>query len=412
MSSNTTIYPELYRVKQQLEKRCISDVKTEVYKELDKLNIGDKVQNKTIGVTAGSRGICNIDKIVKSIVDYVKEHGGKPFIIPAMGSHGGATAEGQTEVLHGYGITEESMGCPIKSSMETVELGTTENGAPVYFDKTAYESDGVIVCNRVKPHTDFSADNESGIVKMIAIGLGKEKGCSAMHAFGLAKTIPLSAKVSLKKAPILCGLGIVENSCDETYLIEGVEPEDFIEADARLLKLSKELVPHLPDDDIDLLIVKEIGKMYSGTGMDTKVIGRIRVRGEIEPEKPDIKMLVALRMNEHSYGNALGIGLADITTKSLVDQIDQKSMYSNLIATTFLERGKIPVYFDTEKESIENAMNVLSRQGAVKRMIIVENTLNIETLIVSKDIYEAHKDRLEILEKVEMGFDKDEKLAI
>ena len=152
--------------------------------------------------------------------------------------------------------------------------------------------------------------------------------------------------------------------------------------------------------------------MYSGTGMDTKVIGRIRVRGELEPEKPDIKLLVALRMNEHSYGNALGIGLADITTKSLVEQIDQKSMYSNLIATTFLERGKIPVYFDTEKESIENAMNVLSRQGDVKRMIIVENTLNIETLIVSKDIYEAHKDRLELLEKVEMSFDKDEKLTI
>ena len=405
-------YPKLYRVRQHLEKHCIVDVRTEVYKQMDKIGISDGLKGKRIAITAGSRGICNIDSIIKSLVDYVWEHGGKPFIVPAMGSHGGATAEGQTEVLKGYGITEETMGCPIRSSMETVYLGETENGAPVYFDKIAYESDGVIVCNRVKPHTDFSADNESGIVKMIAIGLGKEKGCSSMHAHGLAKTIPLSAKISLEKAPILCGLAIVENSCDQTYLLEGIKRENFIEEDARLLKLSKELVPHLPDNDIDLLIVKEIGKIYSGTGMDTKVIGRIKVRGEKEPDGPDVKMLVALRMNEHSYGNALGIGLADITTKALVDKIDRQSMYSNLIATTFLERGKIPVYFDTEKESIEKAMTVLMRQGDVKRIIIVDNTLQIETMIVSEEIYKAHEDRLERLEDVHMIFDAGGRLSI
>ncbi len=407
-----TEYPKLCRVRQHLEKRCIGDVRSEVYKQMKRIGISDRLKGKNIAITAGSRGICNIDSIIKSLVDYVWEHGGKPFIVPAMGSHGGATAEGQIEVLKGYGITEETMGCPIRSSMETVYLGETENNAPVYFDKIAYESDGVIVCNRVKPHTDFSADNESGIVKMIAIGLGKEKGCSSMHAHGLAKTIPLSAKISLEKAPILCGIAIVENSCDQTYLIEGVEKDNFIKEDARLLRLSKELVPHLPDNDIDLLVVKEIGKMYSGTGMDTKVIGRIKVRGEKEPENPDVKLLVALRMNEHSYGNALGIGLADITTKALVDKIDRKSMYSNLIATTFLERGKIPIYFDTEKESIENAMTVLKRQGEVRRIIIVENTLQIETMIVSEDIYESHKDKLELIEEVHMGFDSDGRLII
>ena len=399
-----TVYPVLYRVRQHMEEREIADIPAEVTKELDSLDLKPRMEGMRIAVTAGSRGIHNIDIIIKSVVDYVKRAGGYPFIVPAMGSHGGATAEGQREVIKGYGIDEETMGCPVLSSMEVVQLGTIANGAPVYFDKNAYESDGIIVVNRVKPHTDFSAPNESGIVKMLAIGLGKEKGCSQMHAHGLAKSIPASAAVSLEQAPILCGLGIVENSRDKTFLLKAVRREDFLEEDARLLKLSYSLVPHLPVDELDLLVVKEIGKIFSGTGMDTKTIGRIRVRGEKEPEKPDIHGIVALRMNEHSYGNALGIGLADITTKALVDQIDRQSMYSNLIPTTFLERGKIPAHFDTEEDAMDVAMRLYGH-GAETSLIIAENTLEIEKLLVSKKVLEMAPELEVIEEAIPVSFD-------
>jgi hypothetical protein len=399
-----TVYPVLYRVRQHMEEREIADIPAEVTKELDSLDLKPRMEGMRIAVTAGSRGIHNIDIIVKSVVDYVKRAGGYPFIVPAMGSHGGATAEGQREVIKGYGIDEETMGCPVLSSMEVVQLGTIANGAPVYFDKNAYESDGIIVVNRVKPHTDFSAPNESGIVKMLAIGLGKEKGCSQMHAHGLAKSIPASAAVSLEQAPILCGLGIVENSRDKTFLLKAVRREDFLKEDARLLKLSYSLVPHLPVDELDLLVVKEIGKIFSGTGMDTKTIGRIRVRGEKEPEKPDIHGIVALRMNEHSYGNALGIGLADITTKALVDQIDRQSMYSNLIPTTFLERGKIPAHFDTEEDAMDVAMRLYGH-GAETSLIIAENTLEIEKLLVSKKVLEMAPELEVIEEAIPVSFD-------
>lgn len=388
--------PHLIRVRQHFPTDCISDIPAAVRQELDKLTLDDKLRDKQIAITAGSRGIANIATIIRSIADYVKAKGGHPFIVPAMGSHGGATAQGQIDVLKGYGITEETMDCPIRSSMETVYLGETENGAPVYFDKNAYESDGIIVCNRVKPHTDFSAPNESGIVKMIAIGLGKKDGCSAMHAHGLAQSIAQSCKVSLQKAPILCGLAIVENSNDQTYLLQGVPVETYIETDAKLQLLARSLVPHLPGSQYDLVVVKEIGKIYSGTGMDTKVIGRIRVRGVEEPESPDIHMLVALRMNEHSYGNALGIGLADITTKGLVSKIDRESMYSNLIPTTYLERGKIPVYFDTEEEAISQAY-ALANPGPDGRIAIIENTLHVQELLVSAQIVKENPE-LEVLE--------------
>lgn len=405
MNSQEFKFPKMYRVRQVVNTDKLTDIPAAVRAELDKLAMEDKIRDKNIAITAGSRGISNIAQIVRCIVDYVYEKGGHPFVVPAMGSHGGATAEGQREVLKHYGIDEDTMGCPIKSSMETVCLGQISNGAPVYFDKNAYESDGIIVCNRVKPHTDFTAVNESGVVKMIAIGLGKERGASSMHSHGLAQSIPLSCKVSLEKAPILCGLGLIENSREETCIIRGIPKERFIEEDAEMLKLAKQLVPHLPTDYLDLLVVKEIGKIYSGTGMDTKVIGRIRIRGVDEVEKPDIRVIVALRMNENSYGNALGIGLADITTKALVEQIDRKSMYSNLLPTTYLERGKIPVYLDTEKESMLEGMHACGA-GGCHRIAIIENTLHINTLLVSKEVLEDAGDSVEVLEEVELQFDE------
>lgn len=400
-------FPEFLRVRQVLATPTLMDIPAAVAAELDSLRL--PLAGRRIAVTAGSRGIANIAQITRCIVDYVKTHGGMPFIVPAMGSHGGATAEGQREVLRHYGISEETMDCPVEATMETVLLGRTETGAPVHFDKAAYESDGIIVCNRVKPHTDFVAPNESGVVKMVAIGLGNETGCTAIHAQGLAESIPLSCKLSLEKAPILCGLGIVENSRDETCLIRAIPKERFLETDAELQILARKLAPSLPTDKLDLLVVKEIGKIYSGTGMDTKVIGRIRIDGVAEPERPRIRYIAALRMNEHSYGNALGIGLADITTKAMVEQIDRKATYSNLLPTTYLERGKIPVWFDTEQEALETALRLCG--GGERGIAVIENTLHMETLLVSRAVYEAERDHLEVLEEhVELRFDEEGRL--
>ncbi len=403
--------PALFKVRQKLTSGEIKNIPGAIGEELDKLKIKDKLSEKHIAITAGSRGIANIPLIIRSIVDYVKAAGGNPFIVPAMGSHGGATASGQTRVLKQYGIDEDSMGCPVLSSMETVCLGKASNGAPVYFDKTAFNADGIIVCNRVKPHTDFIADNESGLVKMMAIGLGKEKGCSSMHAHGLAASLPLSCALALTKAPVLCGLAIIEDSRDQTYLIKGVAKENFLEEDAKLLKTAKSLVPSLPVAALDMLVVKEIGKIYSGTGMDTKVIGRIRVRGVPEPVRPDIRFIVALRLNNHSYGNALGIGLADITTQALVEQIDRKAMYSNLLATTYLERGKLPIYFPTEKESIETAYS-LCGQMANPKIIVIENTLHLENMLVTEEVIKENP-QLEVLARdLSFAFDSGGKLNI
>lgn len=401
-------YPKMALIRQKLSREKLEDISGETRKQLISLDIQKKLSGGArIALTAGSRGISNIAEIIRAAADYVKECGGRPFVVPAMGSHGGATARGQEEVLAHYGITEKTMGCPICSGMEVVELGKTAAGAPVYFDRIAYESDGIIVINRIKPHTDFIAANESGVVKMVAIGLGNEKGCSAMHAYGLAQCIPQSCRVSLEKAPVLGGLGIVENSRDETWKLQGIKPEDFLEEDARLLALAKGQVPHLPMDRLDLLIVKEIGKMFSGTGMDTKVIGRIKVNGVPEPQKPQVEKLVVLRLNPDSYGNALGIGLADITTKELVEAIDYDSMKANLIATTYLERGKLPVWFDTEKEAVDTGFktlgNVCPREA---RVAVVENTLHLEKMWVSQKVLEELQD-VEVLESgKELVFDE------
>lgn len=403
-------YPKMYRIRQHLNSEKISDIKESVWKELDGIGIRNKiVKDSEIAVCAGSRGINNIDKIVKAAVDYVFDCGAKPFIVPAMGSHGGATAEGQIEVLHKYGIDEQTMGCEVRSDMEPVLLGEAENGAPVYFDKNAYGADGIIVVNRVKPHTDFLAKNESGVVKMCAVGLGKEKGATAMHGYNLAETIPLSFKVSLEKAPYLAGLAIIENSIDETYIIKAMKPENFIEEEAELLKIAQNQVPHFPVDELDVLIVKEMGKMFSGTGVDTKVVGRIMVKGVPEPEAPKINKLAILRLSPNSYGNAVGIGLADLTTKKLVDSIDYEAMYINLVPTTYLERGKVPPHFATEEETVGVAFKTLGKTSPESAKVIVcENTLHISTLLVSEAVYDEIKDRVDLLEEdVPWTFDEN-----
>ena len=403
-------------VSQKFNTFKIEDVRDEVFRELDRLNAKDLITpNMKIAITAGSRGISNIPIIMKAICDYIKDAGADPFIVPSMGSHGGATAEGQRHVLTELGITEESMGCPILSSMDVVKLGETDRKVPVYMDKNAYSADGIVVVNRIKPHTDFNSDTESGLLKMIAVGLGNAKGCATMHSYGLRTSIPAAAKVSMKAVNIMFGLGIVENSKDETYKLKALLPEDFEREEKELLKEAKEIVPKLPTDFLDLLIVKEMGKMISGTGMDTKVIGRIRILGEVEPEKPVIKKLVILNLSEASYGNALGVGLADITTKKLVESIDFEATYANTISTTFLERGKIPITMSTDKEAIQIGLNTVGELDAeTVKVGIIENTLDLQRLYLSdavlKDIDES---KIEVLKRdIKFLFDEDGNLII
>lgn len=407
---------KLNLIKQRFNTSKIEDVRREVYKELDNLNAKDLITPKMkIAITAGSRGISNIHIIIRAIRDYIKESGGEPFIVPSMGSHGGATAEGQRSVLTKLGITEESMECPILSSMDVVKVGETDRNVPVYIDKYAYSADGIVVVNRIKPHTDFDSDTESGLLKMIAVGLGNAKGCSTMHSYGLRTSIPAAAKISMKAVNIMFGLGIVENSRDETYKLKGLLPEDFEKEEKNLLIEAKENVPKLPTDYLDLLIVKEMGKMISGTGMDTKVIGRIKILGELEPKKPVINKLVILNLSEASYGNALGVGLADITTKKLVKSIDFEATYANTISTTFLERAKIPIIMPTDKEAIQTGLNTIGELNAeTVKVGIIENTLDLQRLYLSdgalKDLDES---KVEILERdIKFLFDEEGNLII
>lgn len=403
-------------VKQKFNTSKIDDVRKEVFNEFDKLNVKKLIiPDMKIAVTVGSRGISNISIITRAVCDYLKESGAEPFIVPAMGSHGGATAEGQEAVLHHLGVTEDSMGCPIKSSMEVVQIGITESNVPVYFDKNAYAADGVVVVNRIKPHTDFAADIESGLTKMIAVGLGNQAGCSTMHSYGLSRSIPESARVSIGKVNIMFGLGIVENSKDETYKLKALYAKDFEEEEKVLLAEAKETVPKLPTDILDVLVIEEMGKMISGTGMDTKVLGRIKIMGETEPLKPAIKKVAVLRLASNSYGNALGIGLADVTTKSLVDSIDIDATYENIISTTFLERGKIPLTMSNDEQAISVAVSTVGdiNEKTIK-MAIIKNTLDLQEVYLSeaalKDIDES---RVEIIKRnIILSFDENGNLKL
>jgi hypothetical protein len=404
-------FPKVYKIKQKFNTDKIENIEEEIRSQFDKIRVQDIVKpDMRVAVTAGSRGIANIQRILRTVCEYLKSLGAHPFIVPSMGSHGGATAAGQVKVLEKLGITEESIGVPILSSMDVVELGETSKGVKVYMDKIAYNSDGIVVVNRVKPHTDFSGEIESGLLKMIAVGLGKDKGCSAMHAGGLADTIPEAAKMALEKAPILFGLAILENSNDETYKLKALLPMDFEREEKLLLKEAKSLVPKLPVDELDILVVQKMGKNYSGTGMDTKVIGRVRVFGEREPEVPRINKIVVLDLDEKSYGNALGVGLADIITRRLYEKIDFNVTYANTIPTTYLERAKIPIVISDDREAILTALKTIGNVPIKEvKLAIIKNTLHLDELYMTKAAINAIRDKsaVEIIkEDVELTFDE------
>ena len=408
-------FPKVAKIRQKFEVESITDVSKVIEEQFQAVEANQKIKpGMEIAITVGSRGIANIDRIVKAIADEIKKREATPFIIPAMGSHGGATAEGQVEVLEGLNVTEETTGCEIRSSMEVVEIGETSAGIPVYIDKHAYHADGIIVMNRVKPHTDFKKDIESGVLKMASIGMGKHKQALALHTYGIKgirDMMPEVGKVAIANSNTLYGIAVVENALEETAIIEVMEPEQIQDRERKLLRRAFELMPSLPIDQIDILVVDEIGKNYSGTGMDTNIIGRIRVLGVEEPEKPSIKYLIASNLSEASHGNALGIGLADLTTKRLFEKIDMKAMNENVITSTFLDRAKIPIVLDSDREALTAALRATwGVKDEETRFVRIPNTLHIGEMIVSEVLYHELKDQsnIDVIEEpTEMQFDED-----
>ena len=354
-------------------------------------------QGAKIAISVGSRGIANIRQIVRTVVHCVKEMGGEPFIVPAMGSHGGATAEGQANVLESYGITEAYTGAPIRSSMEVVELPQDELKNRVFMDKNAYNADGTIVINRIKVHTAFHGDVESGLMKMCVIGLGKHRGALEIHSYGakgLRELIPPTARQILKHGNIILGLAIAENAYEETAIIKAVLPDNFEREEITMLEWVRAHMPKLPVEQLDVLIVDEFGKHISGTGMDINIIGRMKIVTEPEPESPNITSIVLLDLSEQSHGNANGMGLADIITRKFFEKIDFHATYENIITTGFLERGKMPVVADTKQKAIEYALKPCGIADPEQAKIIhIKNTLILDELWVSPGIVEEIKER-------------------
>jgi len=379
--------PRIVRVKQKYVTTEITDIAQAVRVQMEKPGIGDAVKpGMRIAVTVGSRGVAKIDEITAAIVAELKKRGASPFVVPAMGSHGGATAEGQIKVLESLHVTEETVGCPIISSMEVVELGRLENGLPVYMDKNAYEADGIVVAHRVKPHTSFSGLSESGVVKMVTIGLGKQKGAASCHAYGfgeMAKNIVAMATISIARSKILFGMGIVENPYDKPMKFEAALPKQIIELDQKLLIEAKANMPRIMFDPMDVLIVDRIGKEITGMGMDPNIIGRFTT--PYISGGPNVSKLVVFDLTDETKGNAAGIGLADFTTRRLVNRIDFEKMYANSITSTVSLPSKLPMIMETEEEAVMAAIKTSNAKDLAKlRLVRIQDTLHIEEFWISE----------------------------
>lgn len=353
--------PRMYRVRQILSRQRVADIPAAVRAAMAGARLPIR-RGDTVAVGAGSRGIANIAVVVRAAVAYLQELGAVPFVFPAMGSHGGATPEGQLEILAHYGITEASMGCPLRATMEVVQVGEAL-GLPVWCDKIAAGADWIGVINRIKPHTDFKGQIESGLLKMLAIGLGKHQGAKQYHRavldHGFEQVITSVGRAMLAEARIGFGLGIVENGYEETAAIEAFNAAELEAGERRLLKDARSWMARLPFSPIDVLVIEEIGKNISGAGMDTNVIGRTFHPRESFPKDPQILWIVALDLTEESGGNATGIGSANFTTRQLADKIDWKKTAINVLTSGAPNAGMLPLTCASDREAVENALSCI-----------------------------------------------------
>lgn len=410
-----TFVPKMFRVRQVFPRPRIdpADIPGIIDGLLSEEKFASRVKpGMRIAITAGSRGIANSALTTKCIADFCKKQGAHPFVVPAMGSHGGATAEGQREILAGYGIVEEYVGCPIVSSMEVKKVGTNEAGIDVYIDRHAAEADGIILGCRIKPHTAFRGPYESGLMKMMAIGLGKQAGAQQCHEAGfknMARNVPMWGRCILKNAPILFGVPTLENAFDETCKIVAVAAEDIEAQEPELLKEAFTYMPRIWVDRCDVLIVDQIGKNFSGDGMDPNITGTFctpYATGGIDAQR-----VAVLDLSPETHGNAIGLGYASATTQRVFDQLDLASMYPNAITCTVLGGVRIPIVMESDRECIQcciQTCNEIDKQNP--RLVRIPNSLHLEHILLSEAYYEEAKANPHLViegEPEPMPFDED-----
>ena len=414
---------EMRLIRQTFKIQELDNIEEKIQEEIKKINICQKIKpGMKIGITAGSRGINRIHEVISIISNEVKKYGGSPIVIASMGSHGGATKQGQLEILRHYGIIEENIGAPIIATDKSFVIGYLKNGLPVYVNDLVKSLDGILVVNRIKVHTSFKAPIESGLSKMTAIGLGHHKGASLIHSLGienLHRNIIRFSNRILKELPIIGGIGLLENSYDQILEISAANPENFQDIDRELLIKSKKVLPRLPVNNIDLLIIKEIGKNISGTGMDSNIVGGIPMvanKGGDNLIIPQIKEILVFDLSAESNGNAHGIGWATAITKKLYNKIDFKSTYINSITSGFLWKSRIPMVFPTEKDAITTCLKVLGDfRKQELRIVIIKNTLDLEKMFVSKIVWKNLQNNKNVFSEdynYRLNFNKKGKLEL
>lgn len=390
----TVALPSLRRVRlRQPHRDALPDLPGAVWAQLDAAaGLTGLPEGASVAVAVGSRGIAGIDSVARAAVDWLKARGLAPFIVPGMGSHGGGTAEGQAKVLAALGVSEGTMGCPIRATMETVTYGTIEGGFPCHFDANAATADAVLAINRVKAHTSFPRPIESGLTKMLAVGLGKAEGARRVHRLGprgYTEVLPRLARRVIERAPVRAGLAIVENASKQVVHVEAVAPQDFAAADQRLLAEAKALAPRLPFAQIDALLVEELGKEISGAGMDPAVSGRTDIRGVDNPAEPFIHRIAVLGLTEATGGNGIGVGMADFMPRAAADRLDLKAMYMNAVTATMVEKAFIPVVLPDER-AVVRALVATSwaEDPAQVRLCQIRSTLHLQEIAVTEPLYD------------------------
>ncbi|SDF08335.1 lactate racemase domain-containing protein [Sporomusa acidovorans] len=408
-----TELPRVVKVRQKFNVTEINDIAAAIKQEFAKENIGDRIKpGMRIAVAVGSRGLNRIPELVRLTVQEIKQRGGEPFVVPAMGSHGGATAAGQEQVLANLGVTAESAGCPIVSSMEVVEIGKIANGLPVHMDKNAYEADGIVIINRIKPHTAYRGPCESGLAKMLVIGLGKQKGAETCHKYSfkhMAEHVFEMAKVKIANSKILFGIATVENAYDRISTLLAVPAENIMEVDQKLLFEAKEKMPRILFDPVDVLVVDQLGKEISGDGMDPNITGRFPTpyaSGGLDANK-----VVVLDLTEGTHGNACGIGVADYTTRKLFNKIDFDYTYANCITNTTPAPARMPMIMADDREALLAAVKTCNARDMSKvKLVRIKDTLHLKDIIISEALLEAAQANPDIeicSEPMDMVFDDD-----
>ncbi len=399
-------YPQIFRVRQHFSCPKVEDVPGEVRRQLQGLELQRRVQpGQSVAITAGSRGIAHIDVILRTVVAFFRELGAQPFLVPAMGSHGGGTAEGQRGVLAAYGITESAMGCPIRAGMETVIVCHSPEGFPVHFDRFAFEADHVVVVNRIKPHTRFAGDIESGLMKMLLIGLGKCDGARVYHRaimdYSFGQIIRSVAREVIARCRILAGLAIVENAHDQTARIEAVRPEDFESREPELLALARQWMARLPFDQVDVLLVDRIGKDVSGTGLDTNVVGRkFDDHKAVEGEQPKVKLIGIRGLTRKTHGNAVGLGIAEFCKSRLLREMDVAATRLNALVAGHISAAMLPLDYETDAEMLDHMLAAIGlAEPHQARLLWIQDTLHLDEVQCAAAYWEEAQGRkdLEVL---------------